>query len=71
MVIKFNAHFINNLLTIRTQKLFKHISKIEAYKQNNIFHLNFIHIFNNVNKYLILQYKFKNVKIAQYDLNNK
>ena len=30
-----------------------------------------IHVLINVNKNLILQYKFKNVKIAQYDLNNK
>ncbi len=28
-------------------------------------------MFNNVNKILILQHKFKNVKIDQYDLNNK
>ena len=32
---------------------------------------NFIHLFNNVNKTLVLQQKFKNVKIIQYDLNNK
>ena len=28
-------------------------------------------MFNNVNKSLVLQHKFKNVKITQYDLNNK
>ena len=28
-------------------------------------------MFNNVNKNHVLQHKFKNVKIYQYDLNNK
>ena len=28
-------------------------------------------MFNNVNKYTVLQHKFKNIKINQYDLNNK
>ena len=28
-------------------------------------------MFNNVNKDLIFQYKFKNVKIRKYDLNIK
>ncbi len=28
-------------------------------------------MFNIVNKSLVLQHKFKNVKITQYDLNNK
>ncbi len=28
-------------------------------------------MFDFVNKRLILQYKFKNVKITKYDLNNK
>ena len=32
---------------------------------------NFIHLFYNVNKTLVLQQKFKNVVIIQYDLNNK
>ncbi len=32
---------------------------------------NFIHLFYNVNKTLVLQQKFKNVIIIQYDLNNK
>ena len=32
---------------------------------------NFIHIINIVNKTLVLQHKFINVKIYQYDLNNK
>ena len=32
---------------------------------------NFIHMFNNVNKSVVLQHKFKNIKISQYDLNNK
>ena len=32
---------------------------------------NFIHMFNNVNKTYVLQPKFKNVKIHQYDLNIK
>ncbi len=31
----------------------------------------FIHMFNYVNKTLILQHKFKNIKINKYDLNNK
>ena len=28
-------------------------------------------MFINVNKSIVLQDKFKNVKVAQYDLNNK
>ncbi len=28
-------------------------------------------MFNIVNKSLVLQHKFKNVKISKYDLNNK
>ena len=32
---------------------------------------NFIHLFYNVNKTLVLQQKIKNVIIIQYDLNNK
>ncbi len=28
-------------------------------------------MFNIVNKSLVLQHKFKNVKIGKYDLNNK
>ena len=28
-------------------------------------------MFNNVNKSIVLQGKFKNVKIVQYNLNNK
>ena len=28
-------------------------------------------MFINVNKTIVLQDKFKNVKVAQYDLNNK
>ena len=28
-------------------------------------------MFNIVNKSLVLQHKFKNVKVVQYDLNNK
>ena len=32
---------------------------------------NFIHMFNNVNKNLVLQDKIKNVKINHFDLNIK
>ena len=32
---------------------------------------NFIHMFNNVNKSLVLQQKFINFKIIQYNFNNK
>ena len=28
-------------------------------------------MFNNVNKNLVLQHKFKNFKMFEYDLNNK
>ena len=28
-------------------------------------------MFNNVNKSLVLQHKYKNTKILKYDLNNK
>ena len=28
-------------------------------------------MFNNVNKYTVLQHKFKNIKINKYDLNIK
>ena len=31
---------------------------------------NSIHMFNFVNKTLVLQSKFKNVKVVKYDLNN-
>ncbi len=31
----------------------------------------FIHMFKNVNKSYVLQYKFKIFKIIKYDLNNK
>ena len=45
--------------------------KIVAYSQILIFNKNFIHIFHNVEKTLVLQRNFKNIKILQYDLNNK
>ena len=44
---------------------------IEAYSINIIFLNNFIHKSNNVNKNIVLQHKFKNIKINYYDLNNK
>ena len=71
MVIKISKHFINKLLTLKSliksgiyEKLKRINKKFKILKKR-------IQMFDNVNKNLVFQCKFKNVQIAKYDLNIK
>jgi len=70
-VIKFNKHFMNRLLTFKDKNLLNIYVKLKLI--NKLFKCIkfFIHMFNYVNKTLVLQWKFRNIKIFEYDLNIK
>ena len=57
-MIKFSKHFINNLLTFRPLTLLNIYEKLKLINKTYQFTNNFIKMFNNVNKSLVLQHKF-------------
>ncbi len=58
MVIKFNEHFINNLLTFRVLNLLNIYEKLKLINKTYKFLKIFIQMFNNVSKNQVLQHKF-------------
>ena len=58
MMIKFNEHFINNLLTFKPLNLLNIYEKLKLINKTYQLISNFIKMFNNVNKSLVLQHKF-------------
>ena len=56
MVIKFNKHFMNKLLTFRIKNLLNIYAKLKLI--NRLFKIMkfFIHMFNNVNKNVVLHH---------------
>ena len=57
-MIKFSKHIINNLLTFRLLNLLNIYEKLKLINKTCEFQNNFIKMFNNVNKSLVLQHKF-------------
>ena len=57
-MIKFNEHFINNLLTFKPLNLLNIYEKLKLINKTYQFTNNFIKMFNNVNKSYVLQHKF-------------
>ena len=70
-MIKFNKHFMNRLLTFKDKNLLNIYVKLKLINRLLKYIKFFIHMFNNVNKTLVLQCKFRNIKILEYDLNIK
>ena len=58
MMIKFNEHFINNLLTFSALNLLNIYEKLKLINKTHKFSKIFIQMFNNVNKNQVLQHKF-------------
>ena len=58
MVIKFNKHFMNKLLTFRVKNLLNIYVKLKLINKLFKFLKFFIQMFNNVNKTHVLQRKF-------------
>ena len=57
-MIKFSKHFVNNLLTFSPLNLLNIYEKLKLINKTCKFLNNFIKVFNNVNKSLVLQHKF-------------
>ncbi len=57
-MIKFNEHFINNLLTFSVLNLLNIYEKLKLINKTYKFLEIFIQLFNNVNKNQVLQHKF-------------
>ena len=57
-MIKFNEHFINNLLTFSVLNLLNIYEKLKLINKTYKFLETFIQLFNNVNKNQVLQHKF-------------
>ena len=71
MVIKFIEHLLNSLLTFRVLILINIYAKLKLINQiHKILYQNF-NMFNIVNKSIVLQRKFKNMKDFQYNKNYK
>ncbi len=62
-MIKFNKHFIHSLSTFNHLNLLNIYEKLKLINNYSQYLKNFIHLFNNVNKSLVLQQKFINFKI--------
>ena len=58
MMIKFDEHFINNLLTFTALNLINIYEKLKLINKTYKFLKIFIQMFNNVNKNQVLQHKF-------------
>ena len=56
MVIKFNKHFMNKLLTFRVKNLLNIYAKLKLINKLSRFTKFFIQMFNNVSKNLVLHH---------------
>ena len=66
-MIKFNKHFIHSLSTLNDLNLLNIYEKLKLINHIDLFVKIFINMFKIVNKSVVLQHKFRNMKNLQYD----